>query len=112
MDWRERLEARLCEEISLKQAYPLAGQPRIFLFGLDPLGDNVDPEIGADLADRPDNGLAWAMALYSGDKFHVQLYLVGLKFRKQVEPGIPCAKIIDRYLQSKAAVLVDQVAEM
>jgi hypothetical protein len=57
MDWRERLEARLCEEISLKQAYSLAGQPRIFLFGLDPFGDDVNPEIGTDLADRPNNGL-------------------------------------------------------
>src|ERR1017187_8687178 len=104
MDWREPPRDKLCEAKDLKQGNPVAGQPRIFLFGLDPLGDNVDPEIRADLADRPDNALAWAMALYSGDKFHVQLYLVGLKFRKQVEPGIPCAKIIDRYLQSKAAV--------
>src|SRR5450631_2229484 len=52
MDWQERFEARLCEEISLKQVYPLASQPRIFLFGLDPLGDDVDSEIETDLADR------------------------------------------------------------
>ena len=52
MDWQERFEARLCEEISLKQVYPLASQPRIFLFGFDPLADDVDSEIETDLADR------------------------------------------------------------
>jgi hypothetical protein len=85
MDWRERLKTGPCEEISLKQVYPLAGQPRIFLFGLNPLGDDVDPEIETDVVDRPNNGLAWAMALYAGDEFHVQLYLVGLEVGEQVE---------------------------
>jgi hypothetical protein len=71
MDWRERLEPRFCKEIPLKQAYPLAGQPLIFFFGVDPLGDDVDPEFETDLSNRPNNCLTWAMAFDAGDEFHV-----------------------------------------
>src|ERR1700733_967088 len=98
MDWWKVFESRLCKEVSLKQVYPLTCEPRILLFGLNSLGNNVDSKIETHPVDCLNNGLAWTMTLYALDQVHVQLYLVRLEVGKQVETGISGAKIIDCHL--------------
>ena len=86
------LERRLCEQISLKQVYPLARQPPILLLGLHSFSNDVDSKFKTDAVDCPNNGLARAVALYASNQLHIQLYLVGLEVGQQVEPGIARAK--------------------
>ena len=95
MDRREGLESRLGEQISLKQPHPCLRQPAVLLQGLDSLGNHVNPEFKADMADRTSNCLTRPVAFYAAYKAHVEFDLIRLEIGEQVEPGMPRAKVID-----------------
>jgi hypothetical protein len=112
MDRREGLESRLGEQISLKQPHTCIRQPAVLLHGLDSLGNHVNPEFKADMADRASNGLTWPVAFYAAYKAHVEFDLIRLEIGEQVEPGMPRAKVIDSKGTKLILILEDECGRL
>ena len=82
-DHFKRLALQACEEAILS-------------FGLDAFGDEVYPEVRATLRDSADDRLPWTMPVYSAYEREVELHDVRLKVSKEIQPGVPGTKVIDR----------------
>lgn len=111
MDGGKALEGRAGEEVSLKVADVLFGEPDEFGLGFDAFGNDADVEPGAGGEDGAEDRLAGRVALDAADEAHVELDVVGLEVGEQGEAGVGGAEVVDGEADAERAQLVDEADE-
>src|ERR1035438_1463115 len=82
--WREGLESRFCEQITLKQPHTRIREPPILLLGFHSFSNHVNPEFEADLSNGANNSLTRPVAFNAAHERHVEFDQVWLEIREQV----------------------------